>query len=232
VDESTAVIVDLDKTSLGARGRNDQVIDRARTLAVQDTMTTLLGDDFNLEDFLDSYRTLNQPEFHPFTTDNQDYLTYICLMISSLHYKLDQIVDDVRASRLNSFHQFIEMINENRSALPSHLTEVHREIYANTQAGDPTPFKLFRRKEYLRTIGCFGNLPDEAPVEIHMDQEILITQEVREVAQSWSEQGALLFGLSDKPDEASIPTPELAKRGFQPIHRALTHAAGEVAQEF
>jgi hypothetical protein len=227
VDESTAVIVDLDKTALGARGRNDQVIDRARTLAVQDTMATLLGDDFNLEDFLWSYRLLNQPEFHPFTADNQDYLTYVCLMLGSGLYQLERVVEDVRAGNLASFHQFIEIVNETWDSLPPELAEIHREIYANTQAGDPTPFKLFRRKEYLRTIECFGNLPDEAPVEVHLEQEILITQEVRETAQTWSGQGALLFGLSDKPDEAATPTPELVKRGYQPIHRTMTHAAGE-----
>jgi hypothetical protein len=43
VDEHAAVIVDLDKTALGARGRNGNVIDQARLQAVQDTLASLLG---------------------------------------------------------------------------------------------------------------------------------------------------------------------------------------------
>ena len=56
--------------------------------------------------------------------------------------------------------------------------------------------------------------------------EIVITQEVREVALAWRERGALLFGLSDKPDEASIPQPAQAAQGRQAIHRVETHAVG------
>jgi hypothetical protein len=33
------------------------------------------------------------------------------------------------------------------------------------------------------------------------------------------QRGALLFGLSDKPDEASLPRPELAQKGYLPLHR-------------
>ena len=38
----------------------------------------------------------------------------------------------------------------------------------------------------------------------------------------------LLFGVSDKPDEASVPGPEQAREGNQPLHRLETLAAGEV----
>ncbi|MCJ7738702.1 MAG: hypothetical protein MUQ10_15555, partial [Anaerolineae bacterium] len=83
VDETTAIVVDLDKTALGARGRNDHVIDGARVEAVRRTVGELLGDDFNPEAFQTSYDMLNQPEFHPFTADNQDYLAYVCLILGS-----------------------------------------------------------------------------------------------------------------------------------------------------
>ena len=46
------------------------------------------------------------------------------------------------------------------------------------------------------------------------------------LAHAWREQGALLFGLSDKPDEASVPEASLAAQGYQPIHRQETHAVG------
>jgi hypothetical protein len=59
-----------------------------------------------------------------------------------------------------------------------------------------------------------------------LEEELLITQEVRAVALDWREQGALLFGLSDKPDEASLPDDALAARGYRPIHQMETHAVG------
>jgi hypothetical protein len=71
-----------------------------------------------------------------------------------------------------------------------------------------------------------GHLDDGASIPDLLSHEILITQEVRQVALAWKEQGALLFGLSDKPDEASVPGPELAARGHLPIHRVETHAVG------
>ena len=58
-------------------------------------------------------------------------------------------------------------------------------------------------------------------------EEILITQEVQELALVWKSRGSLIFSLSDKPDEASVPTPELAASGYQPIHRKETHIVGE-----
>jgi hypothetical protein len=226
IDETTAAIIDIDKTALGARGRNGQVIDRARVQAIQDTVAALLGTGFELTTFRQTYDLLNQPEFHPFTTDNQDYLAYICLVLGSGLYRLETLLDQVRSGQLVTFEQFISHINDHRKDLPAHLSDIHAEIFANVQAGDPTPFKAFRRNEYLRTIARFNCLEETAPLSERLEQEILITQEVRQAALEWQKRGALLFGLSDKPDEAATPTLELSAQGFQPIHRAITYAAG------
>ena len=59
---SCAVIVDLDKTALGARGRNAHVIDRARVQAVRDTVANLLGAAFDQATFRAAYDFLNQVE--------------------------------------------------------------------------------------------------------------------------------------------------------------------------
>jgi hypothetical protein len=226
VDESTAVIVDIDKTALGARGRNGGVIDAARIQALQETVAGLLGSAFDPGSFLTAYNLLNEPEFHPFTADNQDNLAYLCLVLGSGLVRLEALVADLRDKRLASFEQFIAGVDARARELPPGLSAVHADIYACVRAGDPTPFKSFRRKEYLLTIGCFGRLGDAAPVEKLLAEEILITQEVRALALDWQERGALLFGLSDKPDEAAGPTPELAAQGCLPIHRATTHAVG------
>ena len=226
IDEATAVIIDLDKTALGARGRNAHVIDGARLQAVQDTVAGLLGDAYDSAAFKAVYDRLNQVEFHPFTTDNQDYLAYICLILGSGLYDPDSMIAEIRSGKLASFREFIDQVDGQAGSLPPALAGVHAEIYANVKAGDPTPFKSFRRNEYLTTVGRMGQLDDASSVDELLIGEILITQEVRALALDWKKRGALLFGLSDKPDEASIPTAELATRGYQPIHRTATHAVG------
>lgn len=226
IDASTAVIVDIDKTALGARGRNGHVIDAARVQAAQGTIASLLGSAFDSQAFCAAYDLLNQPEFHPFTIDNQDYLVYICLILGSGLFRLEGVAEEVRAGRLASFKQFIGEVDLSASDLPPKLQAIHTEIYANVRKGDPTPFKSFRRNEYLTTIRCFGKLPDDAPLQALLDEEILVTQEVRLAGLDWLRRGALLFGLSDKPDESATPTPELAASGYLPIHQAETHAVG------
>ncbi|MCP4540051.1 MAG: hypothetical protein GY832_23180 [Chloroflexi bacterium] len=227
VDERTAVIVDLDKTALGARGRNDHVIDGARVEAVRRTVGDLLGDSFDPQGFQTAYDCLNQPEFHPFTSDNQDYLAYVCLILGSGLYTLEPLVDEVRAGQLATFEQFITGMDERATELAADLRGIHSSVYALVQQGDPTPFKAFRYNEFRATIERMGWLDDDAPVAELLAKEIVITQEVRKVALAWREQGALLFGLSDKPDEASIPSDDLAAQGYQPIHRMETHVVGK-----
>jgi len=226
VDENTAVVIDLDKTALGARGRNAGPIDQARVEAVEQTVAALLGQAFNRPAFLAAYQQLNQPEFHTFTADNQDYLAYICLVLGSGMDDLPAVIARLRSGDLVSFRQFIDAVEERSRAFSPALRNVHSEIYANVRAGDPTPFKPFRRNEYLTTVSRMGCLLDGAPLERLLEEEITLTQEVRAQALEWRQRGALLFGLSDKPDEASIPPAELADQGYQPIHRTLTHAVG------
>lgn len=226
IDEATAVIVDLDKTALGARGRNSAVIDQARVEAVRQTVESLLGEAFDRDSFLSSYNQLNQPEFHPFTADNQDYLAYICVILGSGLYDPEKIVREVRGKRLLSFRQFIDQVETHKAQLVPSLQAIHESIYANVQAGDPTPFKAFRYQEYRLTVQRMGWLPDTTPLDVLLREEIVLTQEVRALALDWKQQGALLFGLSDKPDEASVPTAELAAQGYQPLHRTVTHAVG------
>jgi hypothetical protein len=225
-DQSTAVIIDLDKTALGARGRNAHVIDRARMQAVEDTVAGLLGEGFDPATFRSAYDGLNQVEFHHFTSDNQDYIAYICLILGAGLYRLDEIVADLNNRRLVSFEQYIERVDGARQRLSPVLVGIHSAIYAAVQAGDPTPFKAFRRNEYLATVERMGRLDDGFPGNAYLMDEIVITQEVRAMALEWAGRGALLFGLSDKPDEASVPTAELAAQGYRPIHRTPTHVVG------
>jgi hypothetical protein len=226
IDERTAIVVDLDKTALGARGRNDHVINQARVEAVRRTVEDLLGAEFSQASSQIAYDRLNRTEFHPFTADNQDYLAYICLILGAGLYRLDPLLERVRANRMRSFGQFIAEVDEHGRDLPASLREIHERIYGRVQEGDPTPFKAFRRSEYITTVDRMGCLGDDASVEELLAGEILITHEVREAALHWKARGALLFGLSDKPDEASMPGEELALQGCHSIHRVETHAVG------
>lgn len=229
IDEHTAVLIDLDKTALGARGRNDQVIDHVRVEAAMLTVSNLLGKEFDPEGFQRAYHSLNQTEFHPFTSDNQDYLVYICLILGSGLIDLDWLVNEVRSDRMISFEQFIIQIDTQVEKLSRELRSIHEDIFARFEQGDPTPFKTFRYNEYLATAARMGQLSVETPVSELLSQEILITQEVLHEALAWQARGALLFGLSDKPDEASIPTDELASQGYKPIHQIETEIVGAVS---
>lgn len=227
VDERTVVLLDLDKTTLGARGRNDKVIDQVRLEAGFQTVSGLLGEDFDPSSFKTAYERLNQPEYHPFTADNQDFLVYICLILGGGLIDLDRLVGEVGARRMVSFDQFIDYVNRNSDRLPAKLRSLHQEIFARVSQGDPTPFKEFRYKEYEITAAHMGNLDEAAPIDELLSKTIAITQEVRLAALAWQAQGALLFGISDKPDEASLPTDAFAKQGHQPIHRIETDVVGE-----
>lgn len=226
VNESTAIILDLDKTCIGARGRNDQVINQARVEAAFATVQDLIGNEFDAEAFRQSYDLFNEPEFHPFTTDNQDYLVYVCLIVSAGIYERDRLAEDIRRGKVFRFDQFLIDIQLQADKLPVGVREIHEDVFARIRQGDPTPFKVFRAQEYLATVAHMGQLEEAVPMDERLSQEIVITQEVRERASDWLFKGALLFGLSDKPDEASIPSNELASQGYLPIHKVETSVVG------
>jgi hypothetical protein len=227
LDARTAVVVDIDKTALGARGRNDRSIDRARTTAIEATVADAIGAAFDRDAFRAAYGTINVPKYHPFTADNQDYLAYICLMISAGVTPLEGLLDDLAAGRLASFRDFIDRVEAGRDRLPSDaLRALHADIYGLVVAGDPTPFKAFRRREYRETVSRMGHLPDDAPLAQRLVEEVCLTREVVEFARWLAGRGCLLLAASDKPDEATMPSPALVAEGFLPLHRTPTHIVG------
>jgi len=226
IDERTAIILDIDKTCLGARGRNDKVINQARVDAAFKTVRSLIGDQFDDEAFEDSYNLFHTPEFHGFTTDNQDYLVYMCLIVSTGLYTKDWLADEILSRRIFRFDSLLIDVEQHANKLPAGVREIHKDFYSRVRQGDPTPFKAFRAQEFLSTVARMGNLGDDVPMETRLTQEIVITEEVRNRAIDWNRRGALLFGLSDKPDEASVPTAELASQGYLPLHQVETHVVG------
>ena len=227
LDARTAVVVDIDKTALGARGRNDRSIDRARTTAIEITVAEAIGESFDRDAFRAAYGTINVAKYHPFTADNQDYLAYICLMISAGFVTTEALLVEVDAGRVASFRDFIEQVEAGCDRLPSDaLRGLHADIYGLVLAGDPTPFKAFRRREYRETVGRMGHLPDDAPLAQRLVEEVCLTREVVEFASWLAGRGCLLLAASDKPDEATMPSPALVAEGFLPLHRTPTHIVG------
>lgn len=227
-DDRTAVLIDLDKTTLGARGRNDKVIDRARVSAVRLTVEELLGGDFDEAAFRNVYDRLNQLEYHYFTADNQDYLAYLSLMVVGQIYPSERLWADLDSNRLNGFQQFVTLCDARQPQMSPGLLAAHREVTGNMAKDDPTPFKSFRFREYHTTVALMNALPDDTSREDILTGEITITAEVAEAAEQLAGQGVLTFGLSDKPDEASVPTKEAAGAGALPLHHVVMKAMGGV----
>ena len=225
-DERTALLIDLDKTSLGARGRNDQVIDGARVSAVERTMRAALGDTFDKQAFLAVYNPLNQPTNHHVTADNQDYLAYVCLMVAGDVIPVDELWKRIGEGAIASIDDVVALCDGRRSAMSLPLLAAHEQVQEGIAQNDPTPFKEFRRGEYLETVARMNVLGGDASEKEVLNSEIVITGEVASLALHLKEQGVLVFGISDKPDEASTPTPELALEGNEPIHRTVMKIYG------
>ncbi len=227
-DECTSVLVDIDKTFIGARGRNDRVIDAARVDAVRQMAQEVLGGGFEEDRFVAVYDELCKPRYHPFTTDNQDYLAYISLMVMGDVFPADEFWLELEGERLDGFSQFVSRCEAHTQRMGEGLMLVHREVTANMQRGDPTPFKSFRNLEYLATVARMDCLPDDASRSELLAGEILMTDEVGQALEWLLARGVLTFGISDKPDEASTPPAGLATAGDQPIHRVRMKVIGGV----
>ncbi|HEY66129.1 MAG TPA: hypothetical protein G4O02_16335 [Caldilineae bacterium] len=233
IDASTAVIVDIDKTALGGRGRNSTPIDQARMEGVEQIVAQVLGERFDHDLFQRAYQELNQSRYHPFTADNQDYLAYTCLIIGAGLCSLEELIEDISTGRMADFEQFIRWVDARLCRADDlGLIDIHRTVYAHLRAGDPTPFKAFRRQEYLATVRRMGHLPNDVPIERRLQEEICLTGEVLAVVKWLKERDVIMLALSDKPDEASVPTPEQETEGYLPLHRVPTHIVGHPIEEW
>ncbi len=227
LDATTAVVIDIDKTVLGPKGRNDQVIDEARLQGIFRTMDSVLGEQFNQKQYIKHYGELNRGKYHFLTADNQDYLAYICLILNSGLVDFDDLLSELSEKHVENFDQFIRWVESlmTRNGAETEMREVHEAVLTSVRQGDPTPFKRFRRQELVTTIEHMGNLPDDSSPEVLLKGEITLCEEVLQVAQWLKARGCSLICLSDKPDEASKPSGRDALQ-LAPIHRVSTHRVG------
>ena len=228
MDSSTVAVIDIDKTALGARGRNDSAIDQARLQGAARALTRVLGQRFDLAQFETHFTELNQPQYHGLTLDNQDYVAYICLVLSTGLFSFEEIRSQTHAGSLENFEQFTRLVETRMMINPAGggvFREAHDAVLMSVRNGDPTPFKSFRRQEFICTIEMMGQLADDTPLEQILAEEIVLTQEICELVPWLRERNVTVLCLSDKPDEASCPhrhtSPDL-----QPVHRTETHRVG------
>ena len=224
VGRNAVVLIDVDKTILGARGRNDHLINQARIEAVRSTLAAALGKKFVLEEFEASYQEINQNKYHFFTADNQDFVAYICLIIGSDLISRKNLIEKLNDGEFKGFDAFLDWIDERKSGLNDELRDLHKRFFQRVRAGDPTPFKEFRREEFRQTVQRMGTADVGLPAVELLNTEIVITGEVFMAARMLAEQGAVLFGLSDKPDEATLPGVEEPDQ--LPLHKIQTHIVG------
>ena len=226
-DEDTIVVVDIDKTLLGARGRNDHVIDKARQQAAYEVARDVIGEALVDElMFRRIYNTVDSPAFHRLTGDNQDAVAYASLLVACGLIQLDELAAYVANGQVDGFRAFVCDVEKKRAQLARGVAQLQGSVREQVEAGNPTPFVDFRQAEYRCTARLMGYLPDDASRETMLDEEIAITEEVWMAVEAWKAQGCIVFGLSDKPDEACFPPPDSTDTGRLPIHCTRTHIIG------
>jgi len=221
----TVAVVDIDKTLIGARGRNSAAIDRARIRAVRDVAASIVVDRANAT-LLEAYvRKLDHPAWHPLTADNQDAVAYIALLAASNAVPPDEL-SAWKGSDRGGFMAFLDSVDA-RVRSDTTLAPLHEEVRGKVERGDPTVFPAFRRFEYRATCAAFASLSDSAPPEEMLDQEIVMTGEVWQTVREWRQQGVVVLGLSDKPDEACLPAEDDTEAGALPLHRIPLHIVSD-----
>ncbi len=200
---STALLIDIDKTLLGPRGRSDGAIDDARAEGALMVATGFVPN-LDVPRFRRAYVELCHKEWHGFTLDNQDYVVATALLISVGALDLEELRAQVEDGASDGF---AGALATTASRVPTGLAPLHAELRACVAAGDPTPFKAFRRAELTATL------------ERMADGRLTLCGALFTLGQHLNDRGALCLAASDKPAESAMPSPEQIAAGVLPLHR-------------
>lgn len=198
-----AMLIDIDKTLLGPRGRADGAIDDARAEAAL-SVAAALEPALDVPGFRRCYAELCHKEWHPFTLDNQDYVAATALLTATGAIGLDELREAIAAGQLAGF---ADLLRATRERISPALAGLHAELSANVAAGDPTPFKAFRRAELIATLARMA------------DGRLSLCGALFDLCKSLTARGALCLAASDKPAESALPSPEQAAAGVLALHR-------------
>jgi len=202
----TAVLIDIDKTLLGPRGRSDGAIDDARAEGALAVAARLVPD-LDVALFRRIYAELCRREWHPFTLDNQDYVVATALLIATGATTLETLRERIENGSLEGFAPFLAFVEP---GVHPALAPLHAELRTLVAQGDPTPFKAFRRAELTATLARMA------------DGRLTLCGDVYHLCWNLGQRGALLLAASDKPAESAMPTPAQLAAGLQPLHRTPT----------
>jgi hypothetical protein len=200
---TTALLIDIDKTLLGPRGRTVRATDDSRAAGALRVARDLFGPALDGQAFRTIYDRLCRKEYHPFTLDNQDYVVYSALLIAGGALSIDDLDENLTVGRLSSF---AELLAATAPLVPAPLADLHSTIAERVAQGDPTPFKRFRHAELEETVARMA------------DGRLTICRELIDLASDLVMHGALCMAASDKPAEASIPSPAQRAAGLLPLH--------------
>jgi hypothetical protein len=202
----SAVLIDIDKTLLGPRGRSGEAIDAARSEGALQVAHELLGTSIDIAAFQNFYTDVCRSEWHPLTTDNQDYVVLIALMALSGTLDLAHLRSKIASERIPTMTELLETAIQQDVPL---LNALFREMQHLIAAGDPTPFKQFRQAELDATVARMrnGSLP--------------LCREVYTAAATMIERGAVCMAASDKPAESAIPAQDAIDP--TPLHHTPAH---------
>jgi hypothetical protein len=201
---ATVVLIDIDKTLLGPRGRNDGPVDESRADGAVQVAHELLGAALDETAFRQTYAELCRKEYHAMTLDNQDLTVYSSLLLASNTLSLAELRAGIESGELADF---LRVLDVTRTNVPAALVELHTAIGRAYAAGDPTPFKQFRRAEYAAAVARMR------------DGRLALCREVVAIARKLLSRGALCMAASDKPSEASLPDANQAAAGMLPLHQ-------------
>jgi len=198
-----AILIDIDKTLLGPRGRSDGAIDDARAEGAVAISNALLLGRLDVPVFRRVYAELCLKPWHSFTLDNQDYVVAAALLLATGAADLDTL----RAELSDGTASFPDFLAATAHSVRPELAQLHAELSARVAEGDPTPFKAFRRAELTATLARMA------------DGRLTLCGDLFDLCRNLADQGALLLAASDKPAESALPAPEQLAIGMLPLHR-------------
>ncbi len=200
----TAMLIDIDKTLLGPRGRSDGAIDDARAEGALAVASALAGPGLDVAAFRRTYTELCRKEWHGFTLDNQDYVAATALLSVAGAIELEDLRTAVLTGEALSFATLLNTITPD---VPPWLMGLHTELRERVAAGDPTPFKAFRRAELSATLARMA------------DGRLALCGVLFDLCTRLASEGALCLAASDKPAESALPDAEQLAVGMLPLHR-------------
>ncbi len=200
IDYSTVVVIDIDKTFIGARGRNDKAIDNARMDAVI-SIAKKIFPSFDRGNFSQIYSKINTKKFYSLTNDNQDIVSIASIIIYSGAIDLRQFEKDFELGMIKGPLSLFKRCRIKNELLKNIVASIRKNI----EMGNPTPFPTFRKEEFRSTIGRMDFLTDDVSEERLLKEEIMATKEVYEIGEIAKMNRAVVFGVSDKPTLSSVP---------------------------